>query len=525
MAKTPVEERQLNAEQKKAVTFGKGPLLIIAGAGTGKTTVVTERIKHIITSGLAKPSEILALTFTEKASREMEERVDLALPYGTTQMWISTFHAFCDRILRNEGINIGLDPGFRLMTEAETIMLLRKNIFKFDLKYFRPLGNPMKFITGMMQHFSRLKDEDIVPMQYLDWSKTQEGEEGEKYKELANAYRTYEELKVKEGVADYSDLISNTLKLFRTRKNILKRYQEQFKYILIDEFQDTNFAQNELALLLSGTRKNITVVGDDDQCLPPTAKIATPTKEVFIKDIRRGDHVLCAVGKGYLSSAKVIAVQKTKKRTRFLTFRTASGKVLEVTDNHKMFCMIPGRKFGDGFRYYVYVMWQDGMGWRMGITDDLAQRLKLERSADKIVAIRACRSLEEARFYESVYSLTYQIPTYPFKPRKRMILTGTWLKKLFSTFDTEKNVQRLAHDLGIDLRSHHYCLDGVVRGNKERIKVILSMCYRQNRTYWASGSLLKFPTVLHEVRLESSSFRIQMLLKGVIIIKAKKGLR
>jgi len=301
MVKTPVEERQLNAEQKKAVTFGGGPLLIIAGAGTGKTTVVTERIKHLISSGRAKPSEILALTFTEKASREMEERVDLALPYGTTQMWISTFHAFCDRILRNEAMNIGLDPGFKLMTEAETILLLRKNIFKFDLMYFRPLGNPNKFIAGMMQHFSRLKDEDVTPTQYIAWinshwsrghserseesrpkavmrnasldasaSPQHDGldkEEIEKYQELANAYRTYEELKVKEGVADYADLISNTLKLFRTRKNILKRYQEQFKYVLIDEFQDTNFAQNEMAILLAGSRKNITVVGDDDQSI------------------------------------------------------------------------------------------------------------------------------------------------------------------------------------------------------------------------------------------------------------------
>ncbi len=286
MAKTPVEERLLNDEQKKAVTAGSGPLLIIAGAGTGKTTVVTERIKYLISSGRAKPQEVLALTFTEKASREMEERVDIALPYGTTQMWISTFHAFCDRILRNEAMNIGLDPGFTLMTEAETILLLRKNIFKFDLKYFRPLGNPTKFISGMLQHFSRLKDEDVDPSQYLAWvnSKSEirnpkqiqnpklkipneDKEETGKYQELAKAYRTYEELKVKEGVADYADLISNTLKLFRTRKNILKRYQEQFNYILIDEFQDTNFAQNELAILLAGTRKNITVVGDDDQAI------------------------------------------------------------------------------------------------------------------------------------------------------------------------------------------------------------------------------------------------------------------
>ncbi len=276
MVKTPIEERKLNAEQKKAVEHGDGPLLIIAGAGTGKTTVVTERIKHLISSGRAHPQEILALTFTEKASREMEERVDVALPYGTTQMWISTFHAFCDRILRNEAINIGLDPGFRLMTEAETILFFRKNLFKFELKYFRPLGSPTKFIAGMIQHFSRLKDEDVDPTQYLAWVKSQNSElndqkekkeEEEKYQELANGYRTYEELKVKEGVADYSDLISNTLKLFRTRKNILKRYQDQFKYVLIDEFQDTNFAQNELAILLAGESKNITVVGDDDQAI------------------------------------------------------------------------------------------------------------------------------------------------------------------------------------------------------------------------------------------------------------------
>jgi len=289
VAKIPVEERQLNVEQKKAVTFGDGPVLIIAGAGTGKTTVVTERIKYLISSGRAIPQEILALTFTEKASREMEERIDIALPYGTSQMWISTFHAFCDRILRSEAINIGLDPGFRLMTEAETIIFFRKNLFKFDLTYFRPLGNPTKFISGMLQHFSRLKDEDISPTQYLEWTRSvmpdlighpaqkktgsrlggrddnMENEEYKKNQELAHAYRTYEELKIKESVADYADLISRTLKLFRMRKNVLARYQEQFKYILIDEFQDTNFAQNELAILLAGSRRNITVVGDDDQ--------------------------------------------------------------------------------------------------------------------------------------------------------------------------------------------------------------------------------------------------------------------
>lgn len=123
------EARILNPKQLEAVKHGNGPLLIIAGAGTGKTTVITERIKWLVSEGLAKPSEILALTFTEKAAKEMEERVDVAMPMGYTQMWISTFHAFCDRILRNEALHIGISPNYNLLTEAETIQFLRLNLF------------------------------------------------------------------------------------------------------------------------------------------------------------------------------------------------------------------------------------------------------------------------------------------------------------------------------------------------------------------------------------------------------------
>ncbi|MBI2033041.1 MAG: ATP-dependent helicase [Candidatus Levybacteria bacterium] len=268
----------LNAEQREAITFGKGPLLIIAGAGTGKTTVITERIKHLILEKNVAPSEILALTFTDKAAREMEERIDIVMPYGYTQLWINTFHAFCDRILRNEAIHIGLTPNYKLMTEAESVLFLKKHFFSFQLSYFRPLGNPYKFIQGMLQHFARLRDEDIAPIEYMQWAQTQsekrkakneETDESEikKNLELANAYKTYEELKAKEGVMDFSDLISNALQLFRKRKNILKQYQRQFSYILVDEFQDTNYAQNKLAILLAGDTKNITVVGDDDQAI------------------------------------------------------------------------------------------------------------------------------------------------------------------------------------------------------------------------------------------------------------------
>ncbi|OGY10946.1 MAG: hypothetical protein A3A58_02865 [Candidatus Blackburnbacteria bacterium RIFCSPLOWO2_01_FULL_41_27] len=260
---------QLNKEQKEAIEHGEGPLLIVAGAGTGKTTVVTERIKHLIISGRALSQEILALTFTEKASREMEERVDIAMPYGYTQMWISTFHSFCDRVLRNESLSIGLDTRFRLMTEAESIRFLRKNLFNLELSYFRPLGNPTRFIAGILQHFSRLKDEDILSEEYLKWAKKQDKDNSEtkKWQELANAYIKYEDLKAEKGLMDYADLISNTLKLFRERKDVLARYHKQFKYILVDEFQDTNIAQNELVKLLVNDNENLTVVADDDQSI------------------------------------------------------------------------------------------------------------------------------------------------------------------------------------------------------------------------------------------------------------------
>jgi DNA helicase-2/ATP-dependent DNA helicase PcrA len=262
------DNKILNPQQIAAIKHLKGPLLIIAGAGTGKTTVITERIKYLILEKNVLPSQILALTFTDKAAREMEERVDVAMPYGYTQMWISTFHAFCDRILRNDAHAIGLDPGYRLISEAESVLLLKNNIFEMGLDIFRPLGNPTKFLNALLTHFSRLKDEDVSPEEYIKWAKKQKStEENAEYLELANSYQKYEQLKIKESAMDFSDLISNTLLLFRKRKNILRKYQKQFKYILVDEFQDTNYAQNELAILLAGHEKNITVVADDDQSI------------------------------------------------------------------------------------------------------------------------------------------------------------------------------------------------------------------------------------------------------------------
>ncbi len=515
---------KLNKEQIEAIKHAKGPLLIIAGAGTGKTTVVTERIKYLILGKHAKPSEILALTFTEKAAREMEERVDIGLPYGYTQMWIMTFHSFCDRVLRREALHIGLDPRYKLMTEAESIQLLRKNLFKLNLDYFRPLGNPTKFISGMLQHFSRLQDEDVLPGQYLDWvnskiqgsnsKQTEELElENSKFKELASVYKQYDELKVKESVLDFGDLITKTLKLFRDRPNILAEYQKQFKYVLVDEFQDTNFAQNELVKLLAGKGGNITVVGDDDQCLLPNAKISTPGGVRKIKDIKVGEDVLTAVGKGHTSVSKVTNIFKQKKERTLLTFETEKGTKLTVTNNHKMFCFVPAHQSSKEW-HFVYLMKHPKFGWRVGVTNNLPQRLRLERHADYIIGIGSYKTNEEARFWESFYSVKYGIPTVPFTSRPGQAITGNYLNRLFREIDTSKNILNLAKDLDIEIDSPQFMLNGVIRGETNRLKINFEMCARNYRSKTSKKGFLYNPTVLHLVSLETSDNEIIKILES-----------
>ncbi len=266
----------LNDAQRAAVLHDSGPLLIVAGAGTGKTTVITRRISWLIASGKAKPEEILALTFTDKAAGEMTERIDAQLPLGYVDLWVSTFHAFCQRMLQTHGLDIGLPDEFRLLSDTDAYLLVRKHFAKFDLDYYRPLGNPNKFIHALLKHFSRAKDEAVTPEEYLDHAQAvalaQDGgenaaEESARLTEIANAYFVYQRILRDEGCLDLGDLVVQTLRLLRERPAILEKYRKQFKYVIVDEFQDTNWSQYELLKLLAGKDGNIVVVGDDDQSI------------------------------------------------------------------------------------------------------------------------------------------------------------------------------------------------------------------------------------------------------------------
>ena len=271
----------LNPKQKAAVTHGDGPLLIVAGAGTGKTKVITHRIAWLIEQGKAKADEILALTFTEKAAREMQERLfDFELT--TIPQHISTFHSFGDELLREYALEAELPPDFQVMGQAEQVIFLDEHLMELPLKALRPHGRPAKYLSGLAGAFSRAKCENKSPEDYAAFVKKETARvkalkdpelkadaqmELTKQQEIAECYAVYERLKAERNKLDYADQVYRPLRLLAGNAVILRRLCEQYKYVLVDEFQDTNVAQHALVTLLAGKNGNLNVVGDDDQSI------------------------------------------------------------------------------------------------------------------------------------------------------------------------------------------------------------------------------------------------------------------
>jgi DNA helicase-2/ATP-dependent DNA helicase PcrA len=269
----------LNPEQLRAVTHGEGPLLVVAGAGTGKTQVITRRIAWLIATRRARPSEILGLTFTEKAAAEMQIRVDQLVPYGYTDTMIGTFHAFGDRLIREYALELGLPSDVRVLSRPEVVIFLREHLFAFDLDEYRPLGDPTRFLGSLAGLFSRCKDEDVSPAAYLAYARSLAeraeadpadaavAEEARRQAELATAYARYQELLAASGFIDFGDQVALALRLVRTSAAARAEIQSRFKFVLVDEFQDTNRAQSELVSIVAEPHRNLTSVGDDDQSI------------------------------------------------------------------------------------------------------------------------------------------------------------------------------------------------------------------------------------------------------------------
>ncbi len=243
----------LNPQQKKAVQHKEGPLLILAGAGSGKTRVLTRRIAYLIEYYHVSPFNILAVTFTNKAAGEMKERVQSLLGRLEGSVWVSTFHSFCVRVLRKEGGKIGYGSNFVIYDTADQRQLIKQVLqeLNFDLKKTNP--------AAVLAEISRVKNELVTPEAYTS-------RVGDFFMEItARAYTLYQQKLKENNALDFDDLIMKTVELFRDNPLVLEYYQNRFQYISVDEYQDVNTAQYQLVQLLAANYRNICVVGDPDQ--------------------------------------------------------------------------------------------------------------------------------------------------------------------------------------------------------------------------------------------------------------------
>ncbi len=248
----------LNEQQREAVYHTEGPVLILAGAGSGKTRVLTHRTAYLIEECGVNPYNIMAITFTNKAAGEMRERIDKLVGYGSESIWVSTFHSTCVRILRRHIDRIGFDTNFTIY-DSDDQKTLMKDICKrlnVDTKIYKE--------KSLLAAISHAKDELISPEEYA----TRAAASGDyAKKKQAEIYREYQEALRKNNALDFDDLIVKTVELFRVDAQVLDYYQERFRYIMVDEYQDTNTAQFELVSTLARKYKNLCVVGDDDQSI------------------------------------------------------------------------------------------------------------------------------------------------------------------------------------------------------------------------------------------------------------------
>ncbi len=246
----------LNEQQKEAVLYTEGPLLILAGAGSGKTRVLTHRIAYLIEGKGVNPWNILAITFTNKAAGEMRERVDTLVGFGSESIWVSTFHSMCVRILRRHIDLLGFDTNFTIYDtdDQKTLMKDICKLLQIDTKIFRE--------RSLLSAISQAKNELVTPEEFRiqaqgDFSR----------QKIATVYEEYEKQMRANNALDFDDLLVKTVQLFQTQADVLDYYQERFRYIMVDEYQDTNTVQFELVRLLSAKYRNLCVVGDDDQSI------------------------------------------------------------------------------------------------------------------------------------------------------------------------------------------------------------------------------------------------------------------
>ena len=281
----------------------EGPLLVVAGAGSGKTRVLTYRVAHLINACGVKPNEILAITFTNKAAGEMRERLEDLLGPVARSIWILTFHAACGRILRREAQRLGYRSNFTIYDQADQVRLTKACLEELD-------RDPKRFVPrGIHAQISAAKNQLVTPEEYAERVSSFHDQT------VAEVYDLYQKRLIASNAVDFDDLLMLTVQVLESFPEARERWQKAFRYVLVDEYQDTNHAQYRLLQLLAEKHRNVCAVGDPDQCLVAGTLItmADGTKKP-IEGVRVGDEVLSCHGSGRFAPSKVTRVHRGSRR-------------------------------------------------------------------------------------------------------------------------------------------------------------------------------------------------------------------
>ena len=478
----------LNEPQREAVTHGEGPLLILAGAGSGKTRVLTHRIAYLIYTDQAQPNEILAITFTNKAAKEMAGRVGQLLGRATRGMWLMTFHAACARILRAEAERLGYTRQFTIYDQADARRLTKRcaDAVGVDPKRYTPaaLHNQISAAKNRLRAASDLRDAVGSPFEEM----------------LAEVYELYERDLHRANAMDFDDLLFRTVNLLELFEDVRERYSQAFRHVLVDEYQDTNYAQYRmLQLLVGGGReepkqghrasipghRNLAVVGDDSQCLLEGTLVTMADGSARpIENVRAGDELLSCYGSGDMRSARVAATHRSApKRGVAITMR--SGRRIVSTPDHTHFA---GYRLGSTPQMHMtYLMRRGDKGFRVGTSRTYTKgRVKpvagvafrtRQEAADGAWVIGTHDSEARARAREMTLSLRHGLPIIPFKARRNgrdngIVGNQQLIDEMFETFDTMGAGTKLLEEQGFDLEHPHF-VPGSYEGRRRIVTVTL----------------------------------------------------
>jgi len=477
------EERllaDLNPAQRQAVTHGDGPLLVLAGAGSGKTRVLTHRIAWLLATGRARPSEILAITFTNKAANEMRERVAALIGGISRAMWVMTFHSACARILRADAPRLGYKRAFTIYDEADSLRMVKRCEQELELD---PKRYPPRAIKAAI---SAAKNQLVDASDYGDAASSAFEEA------VADTYNLYERRMVEASAMDFDDLLVRTVNLLELFADVRDKYRRIFRWVLVDEYQDTNRAQYRLLQLLAEEHRNLTVVGDDFQCLVEGTEIAMADGSTKpIERLELGDEVLSCHGSGDFRGAPVTGLDRAVKK-RGIEIATQGGRRLRSTPEHMHFA---GYKVGLAPQLHLtYLMWKRGIGFRVGTTRMYTDKkgkathgLRLRsfmEYADAAWVISTHQSDADARQAETLVSLRYGIPTLPFvarvgrKASQSVVADQGRIDEIFDAIDSEAAGRRLLADEGLSFQHPHH-LPGSFLGRRRNLT--LTMCGDKRR--------------------------------------------